>query len=52
MVKFNARFFGFQTIRAQSYFLRQLMQRLDTLVNPRTNVERVCPVNAGGILHQ
>jgi insertion element IS1 protein InsB len=28
---------------AQSYFLRQLMQRLYTLVNPRTNVERVCP---------
>lgn len=25
---------------AQSYFLRQLMQRLDNLVNPKTNVEK------------
>ena len=32
-----------ENVLGQSYFLRQLMQKLDTLVNPRTNVEKVCP---------
>ncbi len=47
-VDVNYFFEGFSEFEArmtgQSGFLRQFTQRLDTLANPRTDVEKVCPL--------